>query len=224
MPSNPAAGVEVAAKEKAGVKKRLPYSNDDARKLLTAARSEAGARRWVPWLLAFTGARLEEVCQSFVSDIRKHDGIWFIDINADDPGKTLKNDGSARRVPLHRAVVDEGFLDYVRSLPNDGPLFPDLTPDRFGRRGGNGTKIIGRWVRAQGITDTRKAPNHSWRHRFKDECRGANIEKAIHDALTGHASSDEGDGYGLGYPLKTLAEAIAKLPSPVIARIARRAA
>jgi integrase len=109
----------------------------------------------------------------------------------------------------------EGFLDYVASLPKHGPLFPDIAPDKFGRRGGNATKIIGRWVRKQGIADPRKAPNHSWRHRFKDECRNAGIEKAIHDALTGHASDDEGDKYGLGYSLPVLAAAIAKLPSPV---------
>lgn len=35
------------------------------------------------------------------------------------------------------------------------------------------------------------------------------------DALTDHASGDEGDKYGLGYSLPTLAAAIAKLPSPV---------
>jgi hypothetical protein len=40
------------------------------------------------------------------------------------------------------------------------------------------------------------------------------IEKAVHDALTGHASSDVGDQYGLGYPLETLAAAIKKLPVP----------
>jgi hypothetical protein len=33
--------------------------------------------------------------------------------------------------------------------------------------------------------------------------------------MTGHASGDEGDKYGLGYSLPVLAAAIAKLPSPV---------
>jgi integrase len=212
--TNPAKGITVA-KTAGNGKSRLPYSDDDAKLLLTAARREKGARRWVPWLLAFSGARLEEVCQSLVSDVRKQGAIHYLDINADDPGKSLKNAGSARRVPLHPAVIAEGFLEYVASLPKDGPLFPDMAPDKFGRRGGNATKIIGRWVRKQGITDPRKAPNHSWRHRFKDECRNAGIEKAIHDALTGHASDDEGDRYGLGYSLPVLAAAVAKLPSPV---------
>src|SRR5947208_2692607 len=45
-----------------------------------------------------------------------------------------------------------------------------------------------------------------------DLCCGAGIEKAVHDALTGHSSSDEGDRYGLGYSLATLAKAVEKLP------------
>jgi integrase len=211
MATNPATGVGIAGFTK-GKKSRLPYSDADAKLLLTAARKEKGALRWVPWLVAYTGARLEEVCQALVSDIRTEGKITYLDINADDPSKSLKNAGSVRKVPLHRAIIAEGFLKYVAKLPKDGPLFPDLTPDRFGRRGGNGTKIIGRWVRAAGVTDPRKAPNHSWRHRFKDLCRGAGIEKAVHDALTGHSSSDEGDKYGLGYPLATLVKAIEKLP------------
>lgn len=211
MATNPASGVEVAAKEKAGAKKRLPYTDDDAKLLLQAARREEGAKRWVPWLLAYTGARLEEVCQSFASDIRQEKGIWYLDINADHPTKTLKNAGSARKVPLHPAIIKEEFLRYVQELPKGSPLFPDLSPDRFGRRGGNGTKIIGRWVRGLGITDPRKAPNHSWRHRFKDLCRAVSIEKSVHDALTGHASGDVGDSYGLGYPLERLAREIKKI-------------
>jgi integrase len=149
--------------------------------------------------------------QALTTNIRKEQEIWFIDINADNESKSLKTVGFCRKVPLHPALIAEGFLEYVRGLPANGPLFPDLTPDRFGRRGRNGAKIIGRWVRACGIIDPRKAPNHAWRHRFKDLCRAARIEKAIHDALTRHTSRDVGDGYGLGYPLPVLADAIAML-------------
>ena len=81
------------------------------------------------------------------------------------------------------------------------------------------------WCSANSITDPRKAPSHSWRHRFKDACRRAGIEKAVHDALTGHASTDVGDQYGLGYPLETLAQAIEKLPVPQLGeKLSRTAA
>jgi integrase len=208
---NPAHGVKVAQRPDPA-KRRLPFDEADAALILQASRHEQGAKRWLPWLLAFTGARLDEVCQARKSDVRQEAGIWYLDINFEQ-GKKLKNVGSARRVHLHRAVLDEGFEEYVRSLPEDSLMFPELSPDRFGSPGGKATKVIGRWTRSLGITD----PSHSWRHRFKDACRGAGIEKAIHDALTGHASSDVGDQYGgLGYPLETLAEAIEKLPVPML--------
>jgi hypothetical protein len=115
-------------------------------------------------------------------------------------------------VPLHDALIREGFLSYIDALPKNGPLFPDLTPDRFGKRGGNLTKVLGRWLRSLGITDKPKVANDSWRRRFKDICRAAGIEKSIHDALSGHASGDVGDRYGLGYPLSVLSGAINRLP------------
>lgn len=209
---NPAQGVRVAARQDPS-QVRQPYSDEDAALILGAARQERGAKRWVPWLLAFTGARLDEVCQALTSDIRHEGGGWYLDINADQ-GKKLKNIGSARRVPLHQVLIDEGFLDYVSALPQPGPLFPDLTPDRFGSRGGNATKKLGRWTRALGIKDKRKAPSHSWRHRFKYICRGVGIEEGVSDALTGHAPRTVGARYGGGYPFSVLASAIQKIPVP----------
>ena len=68
-----------------------------------------------------------------------------------------------------------------------------------------------------GITDTRKT-FHSLRHTFKDLCRDAGIPKEIHDRLTGHVSSDVGDGYGHGsgtYPIRPLAAAISQIHLPI---------
>jgi integrase len=208
---NPAEGVRVGGRQDRA-DRRLPFTGEEAALILQAARKEEGVKRWVPWLLAFTGARLDEVCQAYTTDIRQDQGIWYLDIN-EDRGKKLKNPGSIRKVPLHHAVLEEGFLRYVKSLP-EGPLFSDLKPDRFGSRGGTATKRLGRWIRSLGIEDPKKVPNHSWRHRFKDLCRDAGIEKAVTEALMGHASRDVGDRYGSGYSLNTLAQAIEKIPVP----------
>ena len=153
------------------------------------------------------------------ADVRVEDGIQVIRIDPADreEGGSVKNLASIRSVPLHPALVAEGFLTYVESLPRGAPLFPKLTPDRFGKRGGNGSKTIGRWVRDKvGITDPRKAPNHSWRHRFADQCKKVGIPRELRFALEGHAASDVGDSYGSdGYPLSVLADAITKLPNPL---------
>ncbi|WP_091680799.1 hypothetical protein [Methylocapsa palsarum] len=79
---------------------------------------------------------------------------------------SLKNENSERAVPLHPAIIESGFLRFLNAA-RSGPMFPGLAADRFGNRGGNGTKVIGRWVRGLGLTDERLSPSHSWRHRFK---------------------------------------------------------
>lgn len=126
----------------------------------------------------------------------------------------LKNQGSERVVPLHSALVAMGFLDFARTR-GTGALFVDVTPDRFGNRGGNATKVLGRWVRdTLGLDDERLGPNHSWRHRFKTLSRRYGIGKDFHDGITGHAHADEGDAYG-EFPIDALAREIEKLPDPL---------
>jgi len=52
---------------------------------------------WVPLIALFTGARLGEICQLYLSDIRQEEGIWVIDINDerddDDEDKSIKSEG-----------------------------------------------------------------------------------------------------------------------------------
>lgn len=117
---------------------------------------------------AYSGARLSEVCQLRFEDINEDDGIAEMRFAAD--AGSLKNAGSERTVPLHSAIIAAGLLEFVRSR-KVGLLFPELPPDKFGKRGGNGNKILGRWVRGLGLKDLRLAPNHSWRHRLKTLAR-----------------------------------------------------
>jgi len=214
--TNPAVSVKFLVKGKA--KPRRGYSDEAARLILLATRAETKPhKRWVPWLCAFTGARLDEICGAMTKDVEMIGGVPCLHIRLDYRGDSasLKNEGAERTVPLHSAIIDEGFLDYVASLPKNGPLFPNVTPDRFGRRGGNGSKTIGRWIRQEvGITDPKIAPNHSWRHRFKTVCRIAGISEENHDYLTGHASGDVGREYG-SYELPMLADQIARIRCPV---------
>jgi integrase len=214
LPANPTAGLRLgAAKRKAG-ERRLPFNDAEARLILEAARRLRGADRWIPWLLAFTGARVEEVAQALVADVREWDGVAYLDINAEGEEKSLKNVGSARKVPLHPALIAEGFLGYVAGLPRSGRLFPDLAPGPFGDRSAAYSKRAGRWLRGLGIADRRKVANHSWRHRFKDVCRDAGVARDVHDRLTGHAEGGVSGGYGSGHGLLTLATAVRKLPLP----------
>lgn len=94
-----------------------------------------------------------------------------------------------------------------------GPIFSDLSPDKFGKRGGNGTKMIGRFVRRLGIIDPRLSPSHSsWRHRIKTSGRKYGLAQDILYAITGHGSRSVADSYG-EFPVEALLRELSKIPS-----------
>ncbi|MEA1831277.1 site-specific integrase [Methylobacterium durans] len=208
LPTNPADGVTIRLKKDAGQGIR-GFTDAEATTILRAAEAEQDpVKRWVPWVCAFSGARLSEVCQLRVQDISEVEGIAVMRFDAE--AGSLKNTGSERTVPLHSSLIAAGFLDFVRNC-EPGPVFQDLSPDKFGKRGGNGTKLLGRWVRRLGLTDARLAPNHSWRHRFKTLARKHGLAPDIADAITGHAHSSVGDRYG-EYEVRAMKREIEKIP------------
>jgi integrase len=60
LASNPFAGLAPKGNRR-GPASRHPYDDDEAERLLLAARKEDGWLRWLPWLLCFTGARISEL-------------------------------------------------------------------------------------------------------------------------------------------------------------------
>lgn len=115
---------------------RRDFTANERRRILTMAREQQPGVKWGVWLAAFTGARLEEIADCHTNDVECVDGIWCIRIRKDNrtEDQTLKTPGSVRTVPLHSALIEEGFLEYHASLPT-GPLFPMVNLDKFGRRG-----------------------------------------------------------------------------------------
>jgi hypothetical protein len=99
-------------------KKRVGYTDSDARKILLTARQENAAYlRWTPWVCAFTGCRLDEIVSAMVRDIEKVGDIYVLAIRLDyrDANASLKTEESDRKVPLHPALVAEGFIGYSRA-------------------------------------------------------------------------------------------------------------
>lgn len=208
LQSNPAERIIIQAKTKAGERKR-GFTDEEARTVLAAAAVQTNpVRHWVPLLGAYSGARVSEICQLRSEDILQIEGIWAMRLVPE--AGSIKTEGSERVVPLHRAVLQGGFLDFAKAS-HAGPLFKDLKRDRFGNRGGNGTKVIGRWVRSMGLTDRRLSPNHSWRHRMRTLGRRYGLATDILDAITGHQRKSAGDAYG-EFPIQALARELAKIP------------
>jgi integrase len=209
LDSNPATRINIDLKSRSSEKKR-GYSDEEAKVILRAARTEKEAhKRWVPWVCAYTGARISEICQLRCEDIKEIDGVPCIAFAAE--AGPLKNVNSERVVPIHSALIDEGFLTFA-ARGGKGPLFPDLAPDRFGSRGGTGTKILSRWIRSLGVVDKRISPNHSWRHRLKTLGRRNELALDILDAMTGHGRKTVADTYG-EFPPDAMLRELSKIPA-----------
>jgi integrase len=75
--------------------------------------------RWVPWLCVYTGARVAEVCQLRKEDVLDVEGIPCLRITAE--AGPLKTPNSERIIPIHSALIAEGFLTFIAALPA-GPI------------------------------------------------------------------------------------------------------
>lgn len=215
--SNPTDGVKVIGQRKQVLRER-GLNDAEANIILTATLAtvsgrlsveRALAQRWVPWICAYTGARVNEITQLRAEDVTKARGIWTIRITP-EAGST-KN-GEARIVALHPHLVEQGFPEVVKG--KQGPIFFDPKRYRNGLAGNPQSKKVGehlaRWVRAVGVSDPNVQPNHGWRHRFKTQARLANMDPEIRDAIQGHTPRTEGEGYGDTFPEVALRE-LAKL-------------
>jgi integrase len=106
--------------------------------------------------------------------------------------------GFARTVPLHPALIDEGFLAFHSAAP-DGYLF---VGDRPQKQGATRTQQeqraseIAAWIQEKVNLEPGVSPNHGWRHLFCTNAEAAGISKRMANAIAGHnRKSDVSDGY-----------------------------
>ncbi len=98
---------------------------------------------WIPVMALYTGARLNEIAQLYLSDFQQYEGVWCININEDSEDKRLKNLASNRLVPLHPFLVEDlGIIERVEKLKQKGAkrFFPELPSGRDGYG-----KNVSRW-------------------------------------------------------------------------------
>lgn len=166
---------------------RERFTLEELQRLFDPANLKRDARKsymyWLPWLGLYTGARLEELCQLHLDDIRQVDSVWCFDINAKDE-KRLKTLSSERFVPIHPKLIELGLLDHVEMLRRRGEkrLFPELDHRRDGY-GQTASKWFARYRERLGIIK----PFHSLRHTFIDELHQLGADHKKIAALVGHA-------------------------------------
>jgi integrase len=155
------------------------------------------AMPWVALIALYTGARLEEIAQLTTADVREETAngatVWCVDVHNGGTNK-LKNETSARLIPVHSELARLGLLDYVQALPR-GPLFPGLT-----RRESKGGKIgarVGELFRKKLVSLKLKRDGlcfHSFRHNVSNSLDVAGVPQSDAARVLGHAVA--GMSYG----------------------------
>jgi len=210
---NPFADVKITVPRQTRLRETQAFYPEEQRVILKAAlavsdvsTTDAAARRWAPWLCAYSGARVGEITQLRGSDVIRRDGTHALLITPE--AGTVKN-RKARVVPLHEHLVEQGFLEFVAKHGNN-PLFyiprNSKKPPYAQAR-----QRLAAWVRRLGISDKELQPNHAWRHTFKQIADHAGITERTSNYITGHAQRNTGATYGAP-TVPQMADALKKFP------------
>ena len=221
---NPFDGMRIRV-PKGKVTRNPSLSDDEARIILTEAmkgregrESEeyGSAKRWIPWVCCYTGARVNEITQMRCMDLKKvrieGEDVWVLHITPD--AGSVKN-LIARDVPLHPHLVEMGFPEFVqRRGSGDMPVFYNPSRRRNGTEQNPQNKKVAEklaaWVREMGslqgddptLQHPDLMPNHGWRHRFNNVARRAGMDPEVRDGIKGHAPRTEGEKYGGVIPIE----------------------
>ncbi|HCR0140435.1 TPA: site-specific integrase [Klebsiella aerogenes] len=197
-------GLELKVPQRKASEARNAFSTEQVGQLLVAAKSYSQKASGKPYhyyvtaLAAITGARLNEVAQLQVKDVRTTEaGTVYIHINEDDsslPGKSIKNAHSDRCVPLVDGAygfVLADFMDLLearRNAGNDNAMVFDglrLMKNGYGEQV---SKWFNRTLLPKVLADRDGLAFHSFRHTVATQLKQHGIELAYAQAIMGHSS------------------------------------
>ena len=217
QPTSPVDGLFISSKSKLAAKTehREPFTNDDLKTIFSVGyikKMEKPDHYWLPLVLAFSGARREEIASLQVKNMKTVDGVPSFLI---EDGKTA----DARRVvPVHPTLLALGFMDYASAVNDMGEafLFPHLINGANGR-GKNAGRQFGLWLDACNIKDDRKVM-HSFRHTVITRLHGISADPAHILQIAGHRSEAQGIHYNTythDMGLKALQDTLSGLKYPL---------
>lgn len=167
---------------------------------------------WLPRLAYYSGARLNELCQLYRDDIRLINGVACIHIRDDRPDQRLKTHAAERVVPVHSKLVEQGFLDYVKS--QDERIFPMLKHSEKHGYSATPSRWFGRFKVDIGLVgdDSVKKDFHSFRHTVADELKQKGVSENLIGGVLGHTTGGlTNTRYGKDYKPEVLMPVIEML-------------
>lgn len=218
-------GLELRVPSRKASDARKAFNQEQVAKLLNASKayslkhSGKPYHYYVPTLAAITGARLNEIAQLQVKDIRATEaGTTYIHINEDGSnltGKSIKNAHSDRCVPLVDGAYGFVLADFMKLVADRRETMGDTAMVFDGLRlmkNGYGEQIskwFNRTLLPKVIADRDGLAFHSFRHTVATQLKQHGIELAYAQAIMGHSSgSITYDRYAKEVEADTLAKII----------------
>lgn len=229
---NPFSGIRIKA-EKKKTRRREYFSKEEIAQIMgglaDAKMVKNKSNYWGALIAVYTGARRNEIAGLLPDDVKQDNasGIWYFNItDEEEEGKALKTAASKRVVPIHSALIDAGFLEFVEEARamkgkikhksgHEPRLLYDLTYTEHEKWGRN----LGRWfneryLKALGLKSEKKTL-HSLRHSFITYLGAAGVDGANIKSIVGHepdtVTTQVYTHYGVEH-LPVFKQAIEKLP------------
>ena len=176
---------------------RQPIPLDGIRDIQRQCRDLDDDMRWLVALISDTGMRLAEAVGLLVSDVVLEEEVPYINVQT-HAWRPLKTKANIRKIPL----VGEALWAAERIGNN---AISDIAFPRYcdGKRtqAGSASAALNKWLKP-------RVPEgcvvHSFRHSLRDRLRAVECPADIVDQSGGWSTAGVGQGYGKGYPLKTL--------------------
>ena len=181
---------------KSQTKQRDRFTIDELKRLFESEEYKNGvfsrsSEYWIPLIALFTGARMGEIIQLNVTDVRKEDDIWVFDIN-DENDKSVKTECGKRLVPIHSKLINIGFLDFViKRKKSSDRLFPEELRAVNGKFS-NFSKRFSTYRNKKGVItpDNKRLDFHSFRHTVRTALVDASVNETLIDDIIGHSSKE----------------------------------
>lgn len=200
---NPLAGLKSEIDTSTELDTGRPFTPQELKAIFDPERFVVWARKsphrwWGSMLGLYTGARVNELAQIYLDDVREVSGVWGIFLWKNARNQKIKNKSSIRFVPLAKPLLEAGFLDFLADMRACGHprLFPHL-PAGTKKDGTPNGKGYGRQLSRQFGAYTKKlgiekgTGFHAFRHTFSTALAEAHATSPEIALLTGHAVRGE---------------------------------
>lgn len=187
-------------------------------------------RWWGPMLGMYTGARVNEVAQLYIDDVRQVKDLWGVFFWKNARSQKIKTKSSIRFVPLAQPLIDAGFLEFVEDMRKTGHprLFPHLPAgtSKSGKPNGTGygrqlSRQFAAYLKTFGME--KGVAFHAFRHTLSTKLTEVDVDINVIAMLTGHARTQQVPVLETHYihvaDTKTLPDrvaALAKFKPPVV--------